>query len=107
MVTSPFRTDPILGPGLRQTDTQYHWDTIAGKTIAGADVGPSYPLGTIVWGNDGHSYVHAKATPAFAANARMDINETTWAATANAAGAWMAPVAVAAGANFHARRFVI
>lgn len=102
MVTTPFRTDPVLGPGLKQTETQYHWDQISPSSTT-----PSYPLGTIVWGNDGHSYVHAKATPAFAANARMDINETTWLATANAAGAWMAPVAVAAGAFFHARRFAI
>lgn len=102
MATSPFRTDPILGPGLKQTETAYHWDQINPSVTA-----PSYPLGTIVWGNDGHSYVHAKAGAAFAPNARMDINETTWAATANASGAWMAPVAVANGAFFHARRFAI
>lgn len=102
MATSPFRTDPILGPGLKQTETQYHWDQISPSSTT-----PSYPLGTIVSGNDGHDYVHAKATPALAANARVDINETTWLATANASGAWMAPVAVAAGAFFHARRFVI
>ena len=104
MVTTPFRTDPILGSGLRQAETQYYWDSIGDPTNT---KGPSYPLGTIVWGNDGHSYVHAKAGAAFAANARMDINEITWVATANASGAWMAPVAVANGANFHARRFAI
>lgn len=102
MVTSPFSTTPILGPGLKQTETQYHWDQINPSITA-----PSYPLGTVVTGNDGHDYVHAKATPAFAANARCDVSETTWLATANASGAWVAPVAVAAGAHFHAKRFVI
>lgn len=107
MATSPFRTTPSLGPGLKTTELAYYWDQINGPTISGGVVAPSYQLGTVVTGNDGHDYVHVKGTPAFAANARMDVNETTWAATANASGAWMAPVATAAGAYFHARRFAI
>lgn len=102
MVATPFRTTPVLGPGLKQTETAYHWDLINPSIV-----GPSYQLGSTVKGNDGHDYVHVKATPAFAANARCDVNETTWAATANATGAWVAPVAVAAGAHFQAKRFVI
>lgn len=102
LISTPYRITPELGPGLRTTSASYFWDTIR---PAGAD--PSFQLGTIVRGNDGHDYVHVRATPAFAANARVDVNETTWAATANASGAWMAPVAVAAGESFQARRFVI
>jgi hypothetical protein len=102
MATSPFRTSPVLGPGLKQTETAYHWDLVNPSVTT-----PSYALGTVVTGNDGHDYVHVKATPAFAAAARCDVNETTWAATANASGAWVAPVAVAAGAYFQAKRFAI
>jgi hypothetical protein len=101
-VSVPFRITPSLGPGLRVSRATNHWDTISPNT--GAQT-PSYQLGTVVVGNDGRDYIYARATPAFAANARMDIADGTFLATANASGAWMAPVAVAAGDAFHARRF--
>ena len=42
------------------------------------------------------------AAAGFAAGAAVQINETTWVATAGGT-AWTAPVAVANGAWFHAR----
>lgn len=107
MATSPFRTTPTLGPGLRQTGADYHWDGIAGPTIAGAAVAPSYQLGTKVIGNDGREFVHVTAAANLAANARVNINETTWVATANAEGTHMAPVAVLSGQAFQARKFTL
>ena len=107
MVTTPFRTPPVLGPDLHQTSADAYYDTIAGPTITGAAVAPSYQLGTTVTGNDGHSYTHVTAAANLAADARVNINEATWVATANGTGTHMAPVAVLAGQAFQARKFVL
>lgn len=105
MALSPFRITPSLGPGLRQAETQFYWDTIGDPTGAGL---PSYQLGSNVVGNDGHDYVFVKsgATP-LAADARVNLTEGTWLAAANASGTHAAPVAVPANAYFHARKFTL
>ncbi|MDZ7906524.1 MAG: hypothetical protein U5N55_12690 [Cypionkella sp.] len=104
MADTPYNITPSLGANFRDPETVYHWDLIAPSSS-----GASPQLGTMLRGNDGRDFVHAKATPAFAASARADLNETTWALTANAAGAWVLPanVATAAGENVWVRRFVI
>ena len=105
MAQTPYRITPTLGPGLRQTDTQFHWDTIGDAAGTG---GPSYALGTKVIGNDGHEFVFVRnGAAALAADARVNLTEGTWLATANASGTHQAPVAVAANAYFHARKFVL
>ena len=100
----PFRITPSLGPDLHQTGAEYYWDGVTDPTGTGK---PSYQLGSKVVGNDGHAYVHVTAAAALAADARVNINETTWVATANATGTHMAPVAVASGDAFHARQFTL
>ena len=95
-----FRITPNLGPDVEQTGPGY-WDMISEK-VTDATFVPSYQPGVRVVGSDGHSYVWVKAGAAFAAGAAVQINETTWVATAGGT-AWTAPVAVANGAWFHAR----
>lgn len=103
MALNPFRITPSLGPGLRQTGVDYYWDSIAPNVTT-----PSYQLGSKVVGNDGHEYVHVRnGGAALAANARVNIDETTWIATANGTGTHMAVVAVAANQPFHARQFTL
>lgn len=105
MATSPFRTTPSLGPDLWQTATQFYWDTIGDPTNAG---GPSPRLGTTVVGNDGAEYTLAKAGAGFAADAGVSLNQSTWVASADAdTPVFEAPVAVANGAYFWARRILI
>ena len=103
MVQTPFRITPSLGPDLHQSETQYYWDSVTDPTGVGA---PSYQPGSKVVGNDGHEYVFVKAAAALAAGTDVTINETTWVATAGA-GAYEAPVAVAANEWFHARKIAI
>lgn len=102
MVTTPFRITPNLGPGLTQTEPDYYWDTINPNVTE-----PSYQLGTKVFGNDGHEFVHVTAAAGLTADDRVNINETTWVATANVSGTHMAPVDVASGDAFQARKFTL
>lgn len=103
--TTPFRTTPTLGPDLWQTADQFYWDTIADPLNSR---GPSYQLGTTVVGNDGAEYTLVQAGAAFDADDGLSINQTTWAATADAtAPVYEAPVAVASGEYFHARRIMV
>lgn len=108
MVTTPFRTTPILGPDVRQTALQFYWDMIAGVSITGAAPGPSPQLGTVVNGSDGAEYIFAKAGAGFAADAGISLDQDTWVATADASDpVFEAPVAVANGAYFWARRILV
>lgn len=91
------RITPSLGPDVEQHSAGYYWD----NNNKGA---PSYPLGTVVKGSDGHDYTHVKAAADLAAAALVNINETTWVATANASGTHAAPVAVKANEFFHAKK---
>ena len=104
MATEPYRITPNLGPDLTQTGKDYYWKDLAHDA---ADGGVSYQLGSKVIGNDGHEYVHVTAAGALAKDARVNINESTWVATANVSGTHMAPVAVAGGDAFHARKYTL
>lgn len=98
-VTEPFRITPNLGPDLHQT-SPYYWAEIHGQN--------SYQPGVRVIGNDGHEYIHVIAGAAFEAEDGVQINEDTWVATADASSPeWEAPVAVANGEWFHARRIAL
>lgn len=108
MATSPFRTTPLLGADLWQTDSQFYWDMITGVTIAGATVGPSPQLGTVVNGNDGAEYIFVQAAGDLDADEGVSINQSTWVATADASSpVFEAPVAVLEDAYFWARRILV
>ena len=98
-VQTPFRTTPILGPDLWQTETQFWFDTIADPNN---ERGPSPQLGISVTGNDGATYQWVQAGAAFSADDAVTI-DTDFAATAGAGG-YTAPVAVENGAYFWARQ---
>jgi len=91
-----YRITPTLGPDIEQHATKYYWDLNSTGT-------PSYALGTKVVGSDGHDYIHVKAGADLAADAEVQINETTFVATAGAGG-FTVPVAVKSGEAFHAKR---
>lgn len=101
-MAEPFRITPSLGPGLTQTEADYYWDTIAPDVVE-----PSYQLGSKVIGNDGHEYVHVTAAANLAEDDRVNINESTWVATADVSGTHQAVVAVASGDAFQARKFTL
>lgn len=99
--TSPFRTNPSLGPNLSQvvSATGVWYDP---KNIA------SPQLGDVSEGDDGHKYVWVKAASLIAAAAapgtQVTITEPALTA-ASGAGGFYAPVAgVASGAYFWARK---
>lgn len=105
MATEPFRTTPVLGPDVWQTATQFHWDEITDPTNA---MGPSPALGTTVRGSDGGEYTMCEAGAAFDADDGLSINQTTWVASADATTpVFEAPVGVASGDYFWARRIVV
>lgn len=104
MATEPFRITPNLGPDLTQTQKDYYWKDLSPDA---ADGGISYQLGSKVVGNDGHEYVHVTAAADLDADARVNIDDATWVATENGTGTHMAPVAVASGDAFHARKFTL
>ena len=99
-----FRSTPQLGPQIEDVFPGLpYWDNIPGHTT------PSYELGNPEQGSDGHDYIWVRnGDTALTASARVNLNETTWLATANASGTHMAPpVAVPANAYFHARKFAL
>ena len=116
-ISTVYRTTPSLGPSIATYDTAYWFNPPAtydfdGTTPLDDLAGASPKLGTMVKGSDGHDYVVAQAGASHAASARLDLNETTWATSANASGAWMVPAdivsgPVASGAYFFARRYAI
>lgn len=94
-----FRTSHALGPDIMQKDSKFHWD--------GPNVDVSYRLGNKEVGSDGHDYVLVQAGGTLAASAAVQINETTWVATAGAGG-FTVPADLTAGVvsgdYFHARK---
>lgn len=99
-----FRTTHQLGPQFDRHDSHFHWDP--------ANVDVSYRLGNPEEGNDGHDYVLVQAGASLAAGARVNIDESTWVATANASGTHMVPSDIVGGPVplnnfFHARRFTL
>lgn len=105
MATTPFRITPNLGPDLTQTQPEYYWDEVGQPHGLAGKPTPSYQLGVTVNGNDGKAYIHVTAAAALTAGARVNINRTTWVATANASGTHVAPVAVASGDAFQAGEY--
>lgn len=103
--TTPFRITPNLGPDLWQTQPAYYWDEVAQPHGLTGKPTPSYQLGVTVNGNDGKAYIHVTAAAALTAGSRVNINRTTWVATANATGTHVAPSAVAAGDAFQAGEY--
>lgn len=99
-----FRTDPQLGPPLMINDPDPWYDPFNITT-------PSYQPGQIHQGSDGHEYIWVQAGASLAAGAAVQINETTWVATAGGT-IWTVPggvndAPVANGNWFHARRVLI
>lgn len=99
MVTTPFRTSPVLGPGILQSETQQYWDGVTDTLGTGQ---PSYQPGSTVKGSDGHDYTYVKAHAALAANAQVGINEATWVTQTGTTHT--APAATAINEWFHARK---
>lgn len=95
-----FRITPSLGPDLEQHATDFYWDLNSDT--------PTYALGSLVHGSDGHEYVLVEAGAAFSTiGTDVQINETTWVATAGAGG-FETPVAgIANGERFHARKIAL
>ncbi|MCK4207194.1 hypothetical protein J3U99_20715 [Brucella pituitosa] len=91
-----YRITPTLGPDVEQHETKYYWDLNSSGQ-------PSYALGTKVVGSDGHDYIHVKAGAALAKDVEVQINATTFVATAGAGG-FTVPVAVKNGEYFHAKK---
>lgn len=89
----PFRITPSLGPDIEQVGPHY---------FDADQPGHSYELGSIVHTSDGRHGIFVTAAAGLAAGARVNINRTTWVATANASGTHVAPVAVPSGESFHA-----
>lgn len=116
-ISTVYRNSPVLGPSITEHATSFWFlppgtYDLDGSTPVDDNPLMSYKLGTMVKGSDGHDYLVVKAGAEHAASARLDVNETTWATSANAAGAWMVPAdivngPVASGAYFHARRYAI
>jgi hypothetical protein len=100
-MTSPFRTNPSLGPNLHQvvSATGVWYD-------AGNRVSPV--VGDVSYGDDGHKYVWVRASAAIAAAAApgTEVIVTEPAMTAATGdGGYFAPVAgVASGSYFWARK---
>lgn len=100
-----FRTSPQLGPQIDETfvTVPYYDEGLAvgrGNAVA---VEPSYRLGNIEAGSDGATYIFVKNGAAdLAKDAKVAIDDK-FVATAGE-GNYAAPLAVKAGAYFHARR---
>jgi hypothetical protein len=98
-----FRSTPQLGPGLEDvfSGTDPFWFEPDGDT-------PSPRLGNPEMGTDGHTYVWVRAGGSqIAASTAVQINETTWVATAGAGGFTTPPSVVPANAYFWARKTAI
>lgn len=92
-----YRITPTLGPDIGQHAEKHYWELNSSR--------PSYSLGTMVKGSDGHDYVYVEAANDLAKDAAIQIDEKTFVAK-SASGSYFfkAPVAVKAGEKFHARR---
>lgn len=109
-MTSPFRTNPSLGPNLHQVVRASQPN---GVWYADSKQIASPQLGDWSVGDDGHSYVWVRATGAIAAAAapgtQVTITEPAMTAAAGAGGFYAPnssnmPTALAAGDYFWARK---
>lgn len=97
-----FRTSPALGPDLEQTvDPENVW-------YDHPDI-VSPQKGVTEIGSDGHFYTWVQAGEAdLAADARFNLSDDgAFTVTASGTGTFQAPVAVAAGEYFWARKFAL
>lgn len=109
-----FRITPTLGPQIDEVfpTTGPYWDNqLAGVSIGGVTIEPSYKLGTVVRGSDGGEYLFVKASAIIASTANTGteviltrVGDGYTAATGS--GGWFTPPAsaVANGEYVHVRR---
>lgn len=108
-----FRITPSLGP---QVDELFptsgpYWDNqLAGISIGGVTIEPSYKLGSVVRGSDGGEYIFVRASAAIAntANTGTQVALTRvgdgYTVATGSGGFWTPPGAVAIGEYIHVRR---
>lgn len=106
---TPFRITPSLGPDLWQASTEFYWDTIS-KPVGSTTITPSYQLGSMVVGNDGHEYVFVKTTGTIASGAQVTAPAgPTWE-VATGTGGYTVPAtgaSIPAGTFLHVRRTAV
>ena len=98
---TPFRITPSLGPDLWQASAEFYWDTVS-KTVGSTTIIPSYQLGSVVVGQDGHEYKFVKTVGTIASGAEVAITEPAMT-VATGAGGWTVP---ATGASIPANTFL-
>ena len=108
---TPFRITPSLGPDLWQASTEFYWDTISVPVGSAAAKVPSYQLGSVVVGNDGHEYKFVQTVGSIASGATVILTEPAQT-VATGAGTWTVPVtvgavAIPAGSFLHVRKTAI
>lgn len=74
---------------------------MTGVAFTRVEAAPSFAVGTIVRGNDGHDYIYARATGAIADDATAVLSEPAMTVAAGA-GSWTNRTGVALAANDHA-----
>ena len=99
MATTPFRTTPILGPGLTSAGPNY-WDTISPDVAM-----PSYQPGMVVQGNDGITYTYVTAGEDLSEDARVNL-DAAFEARANASGTHVIVADVTADNGVHVKPYV-
>lgn len=109
--TTPFRITPSLGPDLWQISSEFYWDTISVPVGSTAAKVPSYQLGSVVVGQDGHDYKFVQTVGSIASGAAVILTEPAQT-VATGAGAWTAPVtpgavAIPAGSFIHVRKTAV
>lgn len=108
------RITPTLGPQIDEVfpTTGPYWDNqLAGISINGVTIEPSYKLGTVVRGSDGGEYLFVKASAIIASTAttgtQVALTRVGDGYTAETgSGGWYTPPASALAANeyVHVRR---
>lgn len=106
---TPFRITPSLGPDLWQASTEFYWDTVS-KTVGNTTIIPSYQLGSMVVGNDGHEYVFVKTTGTIASGAQVTAPAGAPWEVATGTGGYTVPAtgtSIPAGTFLHVRRTAV
>ena len=106
---TPFRITPSLGPDLWKASTEFYWDTISVPVNSTAAKVPSYQLGSVVVGNDGHEYKFVQTTGTIASGAAVTLTEPA-NTVATGAGPWTVPAtgaSIPAGTFLHVRKTAI
>lgn len=106
---TPFRITPSLGPDLWQASPEFYWDTVR-KTVGSTTIIPSYQLGSMVVGNDGHEYVFVKTTGTIASGAQVTAPAGAPWEVATGTGGYTVPAtgaSIPAGTFLHVRRTAV